>query len=160
MNTILDEVKGKEEANMIETLTIRTMAKATYTTENIGHYGLAFNYYSHFTSPIRRYPDILVHRLLHHYLEGEIKANVDQLEKLCQHASEMEIIASKAERDSIKYMQAKFISKYVGSTFEGIVSGMTDIAVYQNSDIYIVSPYENKVFKICKIYSIKCRKEC
>ena len=130
MNTILDEVKGKEEANMIETLTIRTMAKATYTTENIGHYGLAFNYYSHFTSPIRRYPDILVHRLLHHYLEGEIKANVDQLEKLCQHASEMEIIASKAERDSIKYMQAKFISKYVGSTFEGIVSGMTDYALF------------------------------
>lgn len=130
MNTILDKVKGKEEANMVETLTIRTMAKAVYSTDNIGHYGLAFNHYSHFTSPIRRYPDIMVHRLLNFYLEGGKKVAIDELEKLCKHASEMEIIASKAERDSIKYMQVKFISKYVGYTLEGIISGMTDFGIF------------------------------
>ncbi len=130
MNTILDQIKDKEEANMIETLTIRTMAKAIYTTENIGHYGLAFDYYSHFTSPIRRYPDVMVHRLLENVINGGKKESINELEKLCKHASEMEIIASKAERDSIKYMQVKFISKYVGHTLEGIVSGLTDFGMF------------------------------
>lgn len=130
MNQVLADVHGKEEANMIETLAIRTMAKASYTTENIGHYGLAFSHYSHFTSPIRRYPDVIVHRLLQHYLNKGKAADKEIIEQLCKHSSQQEIKATKAERDSIKYMQAKYMSERVGMTFEGIISGVTDFGMF------------------------------
>ena len=130
INQVLKDINGTEEANMIETLAIRTMAKASYTTENIGHYGLAFLHYSHFTSPIRRYPDIIVHRLLQHYLNKGKAVDKDEIEKLCKHASQQEIKATKAERDSIKYMQAKYMSEKVGMTFEGIISGVTDFGMF------------------------------
>jgi len=130
MNQILTDVQGTKEQDMIGTLAIRTMAKASYTTENIGHYGLAFDYYSHFTSPIRRYPDIMVHRLLQHYLDDGKAVNKAPIEELCKHSLEMEIKATKAERDSIKYMQAKYMKEHIGSTFEGIISGVTDFGMF------------------------------
>jgi len=130
MNQVLADVHGKEEANMIETLAIRTMAKASYTTENIGHYGLAFTHYSHFTSPIRRYPDVIVHRLLQHYLNKGKAADKKTIEQLCKHASQQEIKATKAERDSIKYMQAKYMSEKVDMNFEGIISGVTNFGIF------------------------------
>ena len=130
MNQVLADVHGKEEANMIETLAIRTMAKASYTTENIGHYGLAFTHYSHFTSPIRRYPDVIVHRLLQHYLNKGKGVDKERIEQLCKHASQQEIKATKAERESIKYMQAKYMSERIGITFEGIISSVTDFGMF------------------------------
>ena len=130
MNSLLKEVKGKDESNMIETLAIRTMAKAVYTTENIGHYGLAFNHYTHFTSPIRRYPDVMVHRLMFHYLNNGKDQKTKEIENQCKHSSEREIIAAKAERSSIKYMQAKYMSSKIGETFEGIISGVTDFGIF------------------------------
>ena len=130
INKVLGDLHGKEEANMIETLAIRTMAKASYTSENIGHYGLAFTHYSHFTSPIRRYPDIIVHRLLQHYLNKGKSADKERIEQLCKHASQQEIKATKAERDSVKYMQAKYMSERIGVTFEGIISSVTDFGMF------------------------------
>lgn len=130
INSLLLETRGKQEQNMIDTLTIRCMSKAEYTTKNIGHYGLAFDFYSHFTSPIRRYPDIMVHRLLHQHLMGKKTSSIDRLEEACVHSSQQEQIATKAERDSIKFMQIKFMENHVGENFQGVISGVTDRGLY------------------------------
>jgi len=126
MNRLLTDVSGKGEENMVETLAMRSMSKAVYSTENIGHYGLAFEYYSHFTSPIRRYPDLIAHRLLQHYLDGGKSPNREEYEEYCKHCSEMERLAANAERDSIKYMQVKFMEDKVGQVFTGVISGTAD----------------------------------
>jgi ribonuclease R/exosome complex exonuclease DIS3/RRP44 len=115
---------------MIETLTIRTMSKAVYTTQNIGHYGLSFDYYSHFTSPIRRYPDVMTHRLLQHYLEGGDTPKALSYEEKCKHSSKREELASKAERSSIKYMQVKYMQDHKDEVFEGVITGVTEWGIY------------------------------
>ncbi|EGV43106.1 RNB domain-containing ribonuclease [Bizionia argentinensis JUB59] len=130
LNNLLSEVVGTKEQNLVDTLTIRTMSKAEYTTDNIGHYGLAFDYYSHFTSPIRRYPDIMAHRLLQMYLDGEKSANAAIYEDKCNHSSNMEYLATKAERDSIKYMQIRFMEDHKDEEFVGVISGVTDWGIY------------------------------
>jgi VacB/RNase II family 3'-5' exoribonuclease len=130
LNNLLKEVNGKKEQNLVDTLTIRTMSKAVYTTDNIGHYGLAFDYYSHFTSPIRRYPDVMAHRLLQHYLDQGKSVNEDIYEEKCQHSSNMEYLATKAERDSIKYMQIRFMQDHLDEDFVGVISGVTDWGIY------------------------------
>ena len=130
LNRLLQEIKGKPEQNMIDSLTLRCMSKAIYTTNNIGHYGLAFKSYTHFTSPIRRYPDILTHRLLEHYLAGGKPTNKDAIEEACVHSSYREQLATKAERDSIKYMQIKFMEDKIGESYDGIISGITDRGIY------------------------------
>ena len=130
LNNLLQEVVGKKEQNLVDTLTIRSMSKAEYTTHNIGHYGLAFNYYSHFTSPIRRYPDVMAHRLLQHYLDGGKSANEEVYEEKCQHSSNMEGLATRAERDSIKYMQIRFMEDHKDEEFVGVISGVTDWGIY------------------------------
>lgn len=130
LNALLSAVVGSKEQNLVDTLTIRTMSKAEYSTENIGHYGLAFDYYSHFTSPIRRYPDVMTHRLLQHYLDGGKTANQEVYEDKCQHSSNMEYLATKAERDSIKYMQIKFMQDHKDENFVGVISGVTDWGIY------------------------------
>ena len=130
LNQLLSDVSGKAESNMIETLTIRTMSKAVYTTQNIGHYGLAFNYYSHFTSPIRRYPDVMTHRLLQHYLDGGDTPKAIKYEENCKHSSKREELASKAERASIKYMQIKYMQDHNDEVFEGVITGVTEWGIY------------------------------
>ena len=130
LNKLLSDVHGKPESNMIETLAIRSMSKAVYTTENIGHYGLAFDYYTHFTSPIRRYPDVMAHRLLQHYLDGGNSVKAEKYEDKCDHSSEREIMASKAERNSIKYMQVKYMQDHPEQEFEGVISGVTEWGIY------------------------------
>ena len=130
MNNLLVHVKGKKEQNVVETLAIRTMAKAAYSTRNIGHYGLAFDHYTHFTSPIRRYPDMMVHRLLEKYLEDGRSASEQKYEDLCRHSSDMEARAANAERASIKYKQVEFMQDHVGEVYPGVISGITDWGIY------------------------------
>ena len=130
MNNLLKEVNQKKESGMIELLAIRTMAKAVYTTKNIGHYGLGFDYYTHFTSPIRRYPDVMVHRLLQHYLDGGKNPDIDKLEEQCKHSSDMEKLAADAERSSIKYKQVQYLTDKIGEEFDGVISGVTEWGIF------------------------------
>ena len=130
MNQLLVDVHGKNEQTVVETLAIRTMAKAEYSTKNIGHYGLSFDYYSHFTSPIRRYPDMMAHRLLEHYLAGGKSVPDDTYEEMCKHSSDMEQLAANAERASVKYKQVEFMKDNVGKEFKGVISGVTQWGIY------------------------------
>ncbi|NNK11126.1 MAG: ribonuclease R [Flavobacteriaceae bacterium] len=148
LNKLLEDVKGQKEQNLVDTLAIRSMSKAIYTTDNIGHYGLAFDYYSHFTSPIRRYPDVIVHRLLQHYLDGGNSINAESVEEKCKHSSDMEYLASSAERDSIKYMQIKFMQDHKDQEFVGVISGVTEWGIY-------VEIIENKCEGMVRIRDIK-----
>ncbi|WP_130734831.1 ribonuclease R family protein [Flavobacterium sp. J27] len=148
LNNLLEEVQGKKEQNLVDTLAIRTMSKAVYSTENIGHYGLAFDYYSHFTSPIRRYPDVMAHRLLQHYLDGGKSVYEDDYEEKCRHSSDMENLAAQAERDSIKYMQVKYMQDHKDEEFLGVISGVTEWGIY-------VEIIDNKCEGMCRIREIK-----
>ncbi|HQQ93125.1 MAG TPA: ribonuclease R [Bacteroidia bacterium] len=130
LNKLLNDVKNKKEQGMIELLAVRSMPKAIYTTNNAGHYGLGFKYYTHFTSPIRRYPDVLVHRLLEARLKGKTYSNQNHLEQLCKHSSDMERLAAEAERASVKYKQVEFMSDKLGQDFEGVISGVTEWGIY------------------------------
>ncbi len=130
INRLMSAIEGKAEEDLISQLAIRTMAKAEYSTENIGHYGLSFPYYTHFTSPIRRYPDIMVHRLLKHYLNDGSAVNQAELEEKCKHASEMEKLAIDADRASIKYMQVKYMEDKVGEVFQGVISGVSEFGLF------------------------------
>ena len=130
LNTLMTDIKGTKEQEMIETLAIRTMAKAIYDVENVGHYGLAFDHYSHFTSPIRRYPDVMVHRLLQHYLDGKRSPSKDFYAELCEHSSVREKLAADAERASIKFKQVEFMADRVGEEFDAVISGVSAYGVY------------------------------
>ncbi|WP_374174459.1 ribonuclease R [Flavobacterium tructae] len=148
LNALMEEVNGKKEQNLIDTLAIRSMSKAKYSTENIGHYGLAFDYYSHFTSPIRRYPDVMVHRLLQYYLDNGTSVDEEAYETKCLHCSNMESLATNAERDSIKYMQVKYMQDHQDEEFLGVISGVTEWGIY----VEIVS---NKCEGMVRIREIK-----
>ena len=148
LNALMEEVNGKKEQNLIDTLAIRSMSKAKYSTENIGHYGLAFDYYSHFTSPIRRYPDVMVHRLLQYYLDNGASVDEEAYETKCLHCSNMESLATNAERDSIKYMQVKYMQDHQDEEFLGVISGVTEWGIY----VEIVS---NKCEGMVRIREIK-----
>ncbi|MDR3252247.1 MAG: ribonuclease R [Tannerella sp.] len=130
INSLLDKSKGKPEQNLIETLAIRSMQKAKYSTHNVGHFGLAFPFYTHFTSPIRRYPDMMVHRLLERYLDGGRSVKADDYEEYCDHCSSMEQIAANAERASIKYKQVEFMKDKIGQVYDGVISGVTEWGLY------------------------------
>ena len=148
LNNLLEEVQGKKEQNLVDTLAIRSMSKAAYSTENIGHYGLAFDYYSHFTSPIRRYPDVMAHRLLQHYLDEGKSVDADLYEEKCLHSSNMENLAANAERDSIKYMQVKYMINHKDREFTGVISGVTEWGIY-------VEIIENKCEGMVRVRDIK-----
>ena len=138
LNKLLASIKGKAEENVVSTLAIRSMAKAVYTTDNIGHYGLAFPYYTHFTSPIRRYPDMMIHRLLQRYLDGKRSADKDMHESLCVRCSEREVIAAEAERASIKYKMVEFMADKIGEEFDGHISGMSEWGIFVELEDSIV----------------------
>ena len=148
LNKLMEDVNGKKEQNLIDTLAIRSMSKAKYSTDNIGHYGLAFDYYSHFTSPIRRYPDVMVHRLLQHYLDGGKSVDEETYETKCLHSSTMEGLATSAERDSIKYMQVKYMQDHKDNEFLGVISGVTEWGIF-------VEIIENKCEGMCRIRDLK-----
>ncbi len=134
LNALMTECIGKREQNLIQTVALRAMMKARYSVHNIGHYGLAFDYYTHFTSPIRRYPDMMVHRLLTRYQQGGRSANKDHYEELCEHSSDMEQIAANAERDSIKYKMVEFMSDKIGNVYEAHISGIQSYGIYCEID--------------------------
>ena len=148
LNKLLNDVQGQKEQNLIDTLAIRSMSKAKYSTDNIGHYGLAFDYYSHFTSPIRRYPDVMVHRLLQYYLDGGKSADEETYEIKCLHSSNMENLATHAERDSIKYMQVRYMQDHKDQEFLGVISGVTEWGIF-------VEIIENKCEGMVRIREIK-----
>ena len=134
INALMDEVEDRPECNAVQMVALKAMMKAKYSTHNIGHFGLAFDYYTHFTSPIRRYPDTMVHRLLTRYAEGARSANQDHYEELCEHSSEMEQIAANAERDSIKYKMVEYMSEFIGQEFDAHISGITSYGIYAEID--------------------------
>ena len=134
LNTLLSDIQGKSEQKLIETVALRAMMKAKYSVHNIGHYGLAFDYYTHFTSPIRRYPDTMVHRLLTRYQNGGRSASEQKYEALCEHSSDMEVLASQAERDSIKYKMVEFMQKFIGQEFTAHISGVASYGIYCEID--------------------------
>ena len=148
LNKLLEEVQGTKEQNLVDTLTIRSMSKAKYSTDPEGHYGLAFDHYSHFTSPIRRYPDVMAHRLLQQYLDGAKSADREEFEQKSLHCSSREMLASNAERNSIKYMQVKYMQDHRDEDFLGVISGVTEWGIY-------VEIIANKVEGLVKIRDIK-----
>ena len=134
LNQLMDKSSESANQKLIQTIALRAMMKAKYSVHNIGHFGLAFEYYTHFTSPIRRYPDTMVHRLLTHYAQGGRSGNKDHYEELCEHCSEMELVAQNAERDSIKYKMVEFMNEHLGECFDAHISGITSYGIYCEID--------------------------